>query len=680
MKRTSALAVLMLCAAPLLLVAGGSEETAASADDGAMDMAAPAARTERLPLGQYNMDEYLRLTGAEIVFSESPYLAGMGLPPIEDRLPENPVVMETWMEDGKYGGTLTWTEYTIDHGHYLRHLNAVKLMEIAPSASNHRYNFVGAEIQPSILESWEQNDAATEFTFRIRKGLKWSDGAPVTTEDVRYTFEDNYFNEEITPNLPSWARWGGEPVRLSIIDDYTFSVAFAKPYGLFLSELTGQPAGRFMRPSHYMKQFHKEYTDLDEIVPVMQEQGYSAEEWGKFYNSFDVASTDAANHIPTRFPNAIEAPSLHPWHVTEEPNPGEFILERNPYFFKIDPTGKQLPYIDRGHRIFVTDLEVMTAKIVAGETDLQFQFIRLGDFPLFKSNEERGGYRTMALPAWQDQLLIYFASLTPEDQVYAEVVQDKRFRQAVSMAIDRSEVKKSVFLDFGREAQYAPPKGSDVWEQYMDDAYVRYDVDAANALLDEMGLAWDDKQEYRLLPDGRRLAIPFTYYEVTPTATPGAELFPEFMKPIGIDTQIKQVDGRLYWSQNRAAEIHFADWWLPVQYMHIYGPAFFSVTAFGWHNWINTGGEAGDEPPDEVKRLYELKEIMQSTGDPAERQSAHKEIWESQAENVWVIGTVAAAPVPFVYNVNLGNVGIAEEQGYYSVVVGDAAEQWYWKN
>ena len=321
----------------------------------------------------------------------------------------------------------------------------------------------------------------------------------------------------------------------------------------------------------------------------------------------------------------------------------------------------------------------MTAKIVAGETDLQFQFIRLGDFPLFKSNEEKGGYRTMALPAWQDQLLIYFASLTPEDEVYAEIVQDKRFRQAVSMAIDRTEVKKSVFLDFGREAQYAPPKGSDVWEQYMDDAYMQYDVDAANALLDEMGLQWDDKREYRLMPDGRRLAIPFTYYEVTPTATPGAELFPEFMKPIGIDTQIKQVDGRLYWSQNRAFEIHFADWWLPVQYMHIYGPAFFSVTAFGWHNWIATGGEAGDEPPEDVKRLYELKEIMQSTGDAAERQAAHKEIWESQAENIWVIGTVAAAPVPFVYNANLGNIENAEDEGYYSVVVGDAAEQWFWK-
>ena len=295
---------------------------------------------------------------------------------------------------------------------------------------------------------------------------------------------------EITFSESPWAKWGGEPVELSIVDDYTFSLSFAKPYGLFLSELTGRAPGHFMRPAHYMKQFHTAYTDIEDIEGVMKEQGYSAEEWGKFYNSYDVPSQTAASYVPTRYPNAIEAPSLHPWNVVDEPNPSEFILERNPYFYKIDPTGKQLPYIDRGHRIFVTDLEVMTAKIVAGETDLQFQFIRLGDFPLFKSNEDKGGYRTLALPAWQDQLLIYFASLTPEDQVYAEIVQDKRFRQAVSMAIDRTE---------------------------------------------------------------------------------------------------------------------------------------------------------------------------------------------SQAENVWVIGTVAAAPAPFVYNAKLGNIENAEEEGYYSVVVGDAAEQWFWK-
>ena len=363
--------------------------------------------------------------------------------------------------------------------------------------------------------------------------------------------------------------------------------------------------------------------------------------------------------------------------MIEEPNPGEFILERNPYFFKIDPIGQQLPYIDRAHRVFVNNLEVMNAKVVAGETDVQFQFIRLGDVPLFKSNEEKAGYRTMLLPAWQQQVLVYFPNLTPADPVYAAVAQDKRFRQAISLALDRKEIRKSIFLDFGRIAQVSPPRGVDFWKPHMDTAYVEYDVDAANALLDEMGLEWDARRQFRTLPDGRRLSIPFMYYEVTPTATPGAELFAEFMGPIGIDTQIKQVDGRLWWAAG--SEARFANWWNPTMNF-TFGPMKFNVAGMEWNNWYNSGGETGQEPPPEAKRLYELRDLLYSTGDADERREVLTEMWENQAENLWVIGVVAEAPGPFIYDVNLGNVGIAEERGYYSVVVGDAAEQWFWKN
>ena len=211
----------------------------------------------------------------------------------------------------------------------------------------------------------------------------------------------------------------------------------------------------------------------------------------------------------------------------------------------------------------------------------------------------------------------------------------------------------------------------------MDTAFVEYDVDAANALLDEMGLEWDAKREYRLLPDGRRLSIPFMYYEVTPTATPGAELFAEYMGPIGIDTQIKQVDGRLWWTSD--SEVRFSNWWNPTMNF-TFGPMKFNVAGRAWNAWYNSGGESGQEPPPEAKRLYELREILYSTGDADERREVLTEMWENQAENLWVIGVVAEAPGPFIYDVNLGNVGVAEERGYYSVVVGEAGEQWFWKN
>ena len=168
-------------------------------------------------------------------------------------------------------------------------------------------------------------------------------------------------------------------------------------------------------------------------------------------------------------------------------------------------------------------------------------------------------------------------------------------------------------------------------------------------------------------PTLRRLSIPFIVIlsRSSPTATPGAELFAEFMGPIGIDTQIKQVDGRLWWASD--SEARFSNWWNPTMNF-TFGPMKFNVAGRAWNNWYNSGGESGMEPPPEAKRLYELRDLLYSTGDA------------DAAENLWVIGVVAEAPGPFIYDINLGNVGVAEERGYYSVVVGDAAEQWFWKN
>jgi peptide/nickel transport system substrate-binding protein len=201
-----------------------------------------------------------------------------------------------------------------------------------------------------------------------------------------------------------------------------------------------------------------------------------------------MAGTSADNHLPPRYANALGYPVLTPWVLVDEPTPGEVIYERNPYYYKVDPNGKQLPYIDRLHKVIVSNIEVYTAKILAGETDIQFQYTRLADYPIFKENEDKGDYNAILLPAWQEQQLVYCILLDPIDPVYAEIVQDKRFRQAVSMAVDREEVKNTVFLGFGRPAQVAPPKGQAIWEQRMEDAYAQHDVDAANALLDEMGL------------------------------------------------------------------------------------------------------------------------------------------------------------------------------------------------
>ncbi|RLE09006.1 hypothetical protein DRJ00_05285, partial [Candidatus Aerophobetes bacterium] len=407
--------------------------------------------------------------------------------------------------------------------------------------------------------------------------------------------------------------------------------------------------------------------------------GYKGkDEWGRFYD-FMEGYNSAGGFIPTRMPNVFHYPTLRPWIPVEEPNPGEFILERNPYYYKVDTEGNQLPYIDRLHRSYVTDLEMENMKILSGETDVQCQFLRLTDYPLFKRNEEKGGYKVMPLKAWQDQMLMYIFNLCPKDPVMRKIIQDVRFRRALSLALDREEIKESVFLGFGRIAQIAPLPGSPCYEEEFEKSYVEYDPERANKLLDEMGLKWDENHQYRLRPDGKRLTLPIIYYEVTPTATPGAELAKEYWEAIGIYVPLKQVNGQYYWKLYNANETVASVWWLDGANVTFGWVSRFSPTTPMWVQWYNTDGKQGIEPLPVAKKVYELSDLYWSVPSEEERIKIEKEIWRLQAENLWVIGTVAETPLPFVYSKRLGNISIAEKKNYYTITVLEAAEQWFFK-
>ena len=185
-------------------------------------------------------------------------------------------------------------------------------------------------------------------------------------------------------------------------------------------------------------------------------------------------------------------PVFSPWMPVAEPSAGEYVLERNPYYYMVEVAGNQLPYIDRVHRTFVSNREVVDLAIIQGDTDFQVYEPALEQFTVYKENQNAGGYRTMLLPPRQDMTGVIVFNLTASDEAVRELVQDVRFRRALSLAIDRDEINETVFLGLGRTAQISPIPTSDYYEEGMDTAWADYDPDGANALLDEMGLAWDD--------------------------------------------------------------------------------------------------------------------------------------------------------------------------------------------
>ena len=413
----------------------------------------------------------------------------------------------------------------------------------------------------------------------------------------------------------------------------------------------------------------------------MEKENYQPEEWGKFYSFVDPFQRDGGDLI--RVPYVTKYPTLDPWIAVDKPNPDELILERNPYFFKIDRDGNQLPYIDGLHRSLVSNLEVQNMKIISGETDIQFQRTKLSDIPLFKKNREAGGYEVIALKSWQDQMLVYLFNLSPDDPILRRIVQDKRFRQALSLALNREEIKDSIFLGFGRSAQVAPAPGSPFWNEEVDyeQSFAAYDIDQANRLLDEMGLKWDKNHEYRMRSDDERLILPFLFYEVAPSAAVGAEMASEFWRAIGVDAPVKMVNIGLWWQRQRANEPFVTDWVLG-------GRAIINQYGFGysgffltneWWRWYNTDGEEGEEPTPEAKELYRLRDIILSTPSEEERIQAGREVFRSKAENIWLIGTVVETPIPFIYSKKLGNVSSTERYGYYTITAGEAAEQWFYK-
>ena len=182
------------CAA--LLPAAGQEEQSASAADSAG--AAMAGEIPDLEHGYYNIDEYQRLTGREITgFSESPMLGGRGLPPVAERLPDNPLVMIPLEQVGRYGGTLRAPNFRPNAHVHMHLFNSFRLIHQPPYGAGGIYWFAGPRLwraQPGVFESWDKSADGRTHTYTIREGLKWSDGVPVTTEDIAYAFNHDFMN------------------------------------------------------------------------------------------------------------------------------------------------------------------------------------------------------------------------------------------------------------------------------------------------------------------------------------------------------------------------------------------------------------------------------------------------------------------------------------------------------
>ncbi|HOK30303.1 MAG TPA: ABC transporter substrate-binding protein, partial [bacterium] len=386
---------------------------------------------EKVEPGEYyNLSDYEKLTGKKITkFAESPQLAELvkqgKLPPLEQRIPKNPLVVTPYEEIGQYGGTWrrTWSGLSDSAGPY-------KL------CSEHlvMFNKDGTKVLPNVAESWKVTRDAKTYTFKLREGIRWSDGTPLTTEDVVFWYEDIILNKDLTPTIPNWLTSGGKPLKLEKIDTYTFKVEFEEPNALFLISIGKMGGGHtFFAPKHYLKQFHPKYTPKEKLDELVKKAGL--QNWYQLFGNMN------------DFLQNPDLPVIYPWKATNLPTATLQIMERNPYYWKIDPEGNQLPYIDRiTHTLLGSAGETAVLKAISGEVDMQERGLVIDNYTLLMENRTKGNYRVLRWPQGTGASPAILLNQNVKDPVLRKIFEDRRFRIALSLAINREEINQLFYL------------------------------------------------------------------------------------------------------------------------------------------------------------------------------------------------------------------------------------------
>ena len=201
-----------------------------------------------------------------------------------------------------------------------------------------------------------------------------------------------------------------------------------------------------------------------------------------------------------------ELPTLQPWVNTTRAPSQRYVFERNPFYHRVDGEGRQLPYIDRVV-LNIADAKLIPAKAGAGETDLQARHLAFGDYPYLKEGEKRSGYRVSLWDTTKGAHVALFPNLNVEDDAWRALVRDARFRRALSLGIDREEINYVIYYGLAREGNDSVLPGSPLYRPEYRERWTAYDLAAAGALLDDLGLGPRDSDGVRLLPDGRRMEI-----------------------------------------------------------------------------------------------------------------------------------------------------------------------------
>ncbi|NQU42603.1 ABC transporter permease subunit [bacterium] len=579
--------------------------------------------------------------------SESPILADLvekgDLPPVAERVGSEPCVLEGVEGIGKHGGTWFRLASATSEISVMSHRMAYSALL--------RWSPEGYPIVPHVAKGYEVSPDNREFTFRLRKGMKWSDGYPFTADDILYWWEGEILNETVGGVVPSYMKVRGKPGRVEKIDEYTVRFSFPEPNGIFLYLMaTVQGSQVCGSPKHYLEQYQPDRGDQERIEARMRARNF--------------ASKPAVYRDVKDFFNP-EHPRLWPWiYRTYKSNPPQSFV-RNPYYFVVDSVGNQLPYVDQVH-MDVKSPEFLAISVAAGQVTMQARHIDYDSYTHLMSQREKYGYDIYHWYSGDRSYYVIHPNLNrrvdpddPASKFKHNLLNDKRFRKALSVALNREEIIEAEYNGQAVPAQCAPGPASYFYEPELYNAFTQYDPDEANRLLDEIGLTRRDFEGYRTYPDGSRMTF---YMNFSFTGLGPGQFVVDDWGKVGIRLVARERSRGLFSAELFARKADFNVWIGSGEYTPLLDPraivpvsggAYYAVSYARWYErgglygLISPDKPEGIEPPvgHPVRRAMEVYDDACQYSDVEKQREVFREALLIAADNLWTLNICTPPPV-----------------------------------
>lgn len=568
------------------------------------------------------------------------------LPPLAERLPKQPLVVDlkaAGREPGRHGGDLNTL---IGRGKDARLINVWGYARLVGYDQD-------LKLVPDILLSVDAVEDR-EFTLHLREGHKWSDGAPFTSEDIRYWWEDIVSEPSLSPSgAAPYMLVDGKPPKFEVIDETTVKFTWDGPNPLFLTTLAASRDPFLYRPAHYLKKFHTKYGEKAEIDTRVEQMRASS--WASVHNAMD-DMYNARN---------LDMPTLQPWTIESKGDGQRYVMVRNPYYHRIDSQGRQLPYIDR-IIMSVADGRLIATKTQAGESDLQARGLSLADATVLKRGETKENYKTLLWSMGTASQIALYPNLTVNDPVWRKLLRDTRFRHALSLGIDRQQINRAIYLGLGKPGNNTVLPESPLFEEEYRTEWAQYDVALANQLLDEIGLTERDDDGIRLMPDGRSLQIIIETAGESHEQLDVLQIVGETWREIGVELFAKPSQRDVIFNRALSGDLVMGVWsgWdngiataamAPDELAPVHGDSSLVWPAWGdyWESH-EASGEPVDYAP--AKELLDLYIQWLGAETLTERETAWRDMLQIHADETLIIGVLNGVRQPVTVKNTIRNV------------------------